>query len=429
MSHLNTVIRVSQLSKVYKLYDNPTDRLKESLSPLRRIYHKEFYALKDISFSVNKGETVGIIGRNGSGKSTLLKAITNVMTPTSGQVNVSGKVSALLELGAGFNPDFTGMENIYLNGSIMGFSKEEMDSKLEQILSFADIGDFINQPVKTYSSGMFVRLAFGVAINVDPEILIVDEALAVGDIRFQQKCFRKIEELQQDKTVLFVSHDIAAVNKFCNRVIWLNDGMIVEDGEPEEVAKRYQAFMINSQLKKYESMSESKEETPVRDDSYEQDIEPIDPSLDVLGDSKAKIIGISLIDAPSNEKVTVVQPGQKLKLFIKVKYNCVLRSPIIGASLKDRLGNIVTQFNSYVLDNTLDNVDENDLKDYCFEFLMPPLKSGFYSISPAVASGSQSDHVQHCWIHDALIVRMEDGQTYDLPGYMFLDGLKFRAID
>lgn len=239
-----TAIKVENLSKIYKLYNNPIERLKESLHPFKKKYHKEFYALKDVNFEVKKGETVGIIGKNGSGKSTLLKIITGVLTPSSGNVAINGKISALLELGTGFNPEFTGLENIYFSGTIMGYTKDEIDKKVDNIISFADIGEFINQPVKTYSSGMFVRLAFAVAINIDPEVLIVDEALSVGDMRFQQKCFRKLREFKEDdKTILLVSHDLGAVINFCDRVIWLWDGEVYQIGKSDNVGKRYISYM------------------------------------------------------------------------------------------------------------------------------------------------------------------------------------------
>jgi lipopolysaccharide transport system ATP-binding protein/teichoic acid transport system ATP-binding protein len=238
------VIKVDGLSKAYKLYEKNSDRIREILSPRKKVYHKLHYALKDISFEVKKGENVGIIGVNGSGKSTLLKILTGVAKQTSGTVVVNGKVSALLELGTGFNPEYTGMENIYLNGAIMGYTREEIDAKIPSILEFAGIGEFINQPVKTYSSGMFARLAFAVAVNVEPEILIVDEVLAVGDTRFQIKCMERMKEMMTGgTTVLFVSHDINAVRRFCSSAIWLNQGSIVRFGEVNSVADEYLDFL------------------------------------------------------------------------------------------------------------------------------------------------------------------------------------------
>jgi len=246
---MEQVIKVNNLTKVYKIYDNPKDRLKESLDlKNKRKYHREHYALDGVSFDVRKGEIVGIVGRNGSGKSTILKILTGVLGQTSGDVEINGKVSALLELGAGFNMEYTGMKNIYLNAAMMRVKEEDIEKKIPEILEFADIGDYINQPVKTYSSGMFVRLAFAVAINVDPDILIVDEALAVGDARFQLKCMNKFMEfVKKGKTILFVTHDVNTVKRFCTRAIWLNQGKLIMDGNTEEVTDHYMDF-LNSDM-------------------------------------------------------------------------------------------------------------------------------------------------------------------------------------
>lgn len=236
----NIAIKVSHLTKVYKLYDKPVDRLKESLHPLKKKYHKEFYALNDVSFEIKKGETVGIIGKNGAGKSTLLKIITGVLTPSSGHVHVNGRIASLLELGAGFNPEYTGIENIYLQGTLMGYTKEEMDVKIDEILAFADIGDFVYQPVKMYSSGMFARLAFAVAINVDPDILIVDEVLSVGDARFQSKSIKKMEAIRDNgTTILFVSHATEQIKRFCTKAIWIENSTVKLIGEPAIVSDKY----------------------------------------------------------------------------------------------------------------------------------------------------------------------------------------------
>lgn len=242
-------IKVENLTKIYKLYDKPIDRLKESLHITKKKYHREHYALKNINFEVNKGETIGIIGTNGSGKSTLLKIITGVLNSTSGQVIVGGRISALLELGAGFNMEYTGIENIYLNGTILGYTKEEIKLKIEDIVNFADIGEFINQPVKTYSSGMFVRLAFAVAINVEPEILIVDEALSVGDNIFQAKCYKKFEELRgRGKTILLVTHDVDSVRRFCDRAIWIDKGVVNMEGDVDKITSEYISFTNNKPI-------------------------------------------------------------------------------------------------------------------------------------------------------------------------------------
>lgn len=248
----NTAIKVNHLTKIYKLYDKPIDRLKESLHPLKKQYHKEFYALNDVSFEIKKGETVGIIGKNGAGKSTLLKIITGVLTQTTGTVHVNGRIASLLELGAGFNPEYTGIENIYFQGSLMGYARKEMESKVEDILAFADIGDFVYQPVKMYSSGMFARLAFAVAINVEPDILIVDEVLSVGDMFFQAKALSRMKALinNGNTTVLFVSHDMASVKALCENAIYINHGKMELYSEANKVAERYfsEKFEIKEEL-------------------------------------------------------------------------------------------------------------------------------------------------------------------------------------
>lgn len=237
------VVKITKINKIYRLYSKPVDRLKESLSLTKKKYCREHFALNEISLEVKKGEAVGIIGTNGSGKSTLLKILTGVLNPTSGEIEIKGKISALLELGAGFNMEYTGIENIYLNGAISGYTKEEMNNKIPSIVKFADIGEFINQPVKTYSSGMFVRLAFAVAINVDPDILIVDEALSVGDNIFQAKCYRKFQELKEKgKTIILVTHDVDSVRKFCDRCIWIEKGHLKEDGDVKEITSKYMAY-------------------------------------------------------------------------------------------------------------------------------------------------------------------------------------------
>ena len=261
---MNTVICAEHLYKTYKLYNNPKDRLLDAIVPFMKKRCTEFNALKDITFSVTKGESVGIIGKNGSGKSTLLKILTGVITESAGALSTKGRIAALIELGAGFNPEYTGLENIYLNAAIMGCPKQETEKKLDSILSFAEIGDFIYQPVKTYSSGMFVRLAFSVAIHVNPDILIVDEALAVGDYRFQAKCYNKFEELKaKGITVLFVTHEIDAVRRFCTRAIWLDAGEIILDGDVSDVTSRYMEFISDPDLKRpVLDESKSREKTP-----------------------------------------------------------------------------------------------------------------------------------------------------------------------
>lgn len=420
-------IKANNISKSYTLYNNQTDRLKDALMIGRKKVGKSFYALKDITFEVQKGESVGIIGKNGSGKSTLLKILTGVLTKSSGEFNVNGKVSALLELGAGFNPEYTGIENIYLSGTIMGYGKTEIEEKLEEIISFADIGDFIYQPVKNYSSGMFVRLAFSVAINVDPDILIVDEALSVGDIRFQQKCLRKIEQLKSEKTIIFVSHDLLTLNKFCDRLIWINEGRLVDQGDPIEISKQYQAFMAGSELSVYEDNGSKKEEYNQKKQTLIKEIDPIHSSLQIFGDNKATITGISMFDM-FNNKIDFIPTGERTLLSINVHYNDTVQSPIIGFTIKDRIGNIVTQTNSFVLGQAVNDGITGQEVTYSFEIQIPNLKNGYYTISPAVASGSQYEHIQHCWIHDALVIKINDNQEYDLEGFLVLEETKFKVL-
>ncbi|MBN1039824.1 ABC transporter ATP-binding protein [Clostridium botulinum] len=273
-------IKIENLSKVYKLYDRPIDRMKESLSLSKKKYSREHYALKNISFEVKRGEAIGILGKNGSGKSTLLKILTGVLNETNGIKVVNGKISAILELGAGFNHEYTGIENIYLNGTMMGYTKEEMTRKVDRIISFADIGEFINQPVKTYSSGMFARLAFAVAINVEPDILIVDEALAVGDTRFQIKCIDKMKELKDSgTTILFVSHATEQIKRFCNRAVWIDKGRVVDIGESSKIVDKYDTYML--QIEKKENLNPDEDTLKVNEKEVEEKV--VKPSDNILG--------------------------------------------------------------------------------------------------------------------------------------------------
>lgn len=304
---MEPVIKVDHVSKVYKIYNDPKDRLKEALGIHKdRQYHRDYYALRDLSFQVGKGEIVGIVGRNGSGKSTILKILTGVLNATSGSVEMDGKVAALLELGAGFNMEYSGMKNIYLNAAMMRVSKEEIEKKIPEILAFADIGEYIHQPVKTYSSGMFVRLAFAVAINVDPDILIVDEALAVGDARFQLKCMDKfLEFVQRGKTILFVTHDVNTVKRFCNRAIWLNQGELIMDGNTDEVTDHYLDFLKSDlTMEAYLAQNAARK-------TEEADVER--QALDTTGIDMVQIhdlrmfdhLGRQIDDIPFGEKITL----------------------------------------------------------------------------------------------------------------------------
>lgn len=414
-------IKIENLTKIYKLYDKPVDRLKESLSISKKSRHKDYYALKDINLEVRKGEIFGIVGTNGSGKSTILKIITGVLTQTSGTVDINGKISALLELGAGFNPEYTGIENIYLNGTMLGYTKEEIDEKLSDIISFADIGEFIYQQVKTYSSGMFARLAFAVSINVDPDILIVDEALSVGDTRFQKKCYRKMEEFKKEKTIILVTHDIGVISKFCDRVAWIEKGYLKDVGDPIEISKQYTAYVMQSQLLQEDIENKSTEVSKNKD----EDIIDITGIVESYGDKKALIIGIGMFQNES--LVQTVMPNENTKIKIRVEYKENIFQPIVGFTIKDRLGNVVFQSNSEVLQQEI-NTDSRTCEEYEFEFIFPELNVGQYTISPAIASGTQANHVQHNWIHDAYVFNVINNNLYNLEGTLSLSNIRFKQV-
>ena len=322
-----TVIEINHLTKKYDMYKKPSDRLKEALSPTRKTYHEVFYALNNVNVKVEKGEMIGFIGENGSGKSTILKIITGVLTPSEGEVKIEGNIAALLELGSGFNPEYSGYENIFLNGMVLGYSREEMAEKVDDIINFADIGDHLYQPVKTYSSGMFVRLAFAVAINVDPDILIVDEALAVGDLEFQLKCMEKFTELRNaGKTILFVSHDVNAVRRFCDRVYWLKNGVVEAEGETMEITETYENFLKKKSLK-----------TVDRENSSSEDFS----AYDIVEVKSAELLDGNL------QPLEIVE--QDSKVVIKVVYNVKddsIKKPVLGVAIRTVDNNYVCGLNT-----------------------------------------------------------------------------------
>ena len=357
----DVAIGVYNVSKMYKLYDNPKDRFKESLGLTRKKCYKEKYALNNVSFEVKKGETVGIIGTNGSGKSTILKIITGVLNQTDGEVDIRGRISALLELGAGFNMEYTGIENVYLNGSMIGYTKEEIDAKLEDILKFADIGDYVYQPVKTYSSGMFVRLAFAVAINIDPEILIVDEALSVGDVFFQAKCYHKFEEFKKlGKTILFVSHDLGSVNKYCDRVILLNKGVKLSEGE-------------NSTAE-----SAGSEQAETRNRLWKSNYE-LNPSLQEYGNKKAEIEDFAIMDS-KGAYTSCVSKLQDFSIKMKVRFHEVMTNPIFAFTIKNLRGTDLTGTNTMYEKVFIDVTEAGSEKTVTFTQRMN-LQGGEYLIS------------------------------------------------
>ncbi len=423
-------IKVENLSKCYQIYNQPHDRLKQSIYPrLQRLsgqqpkqYHREFWALKDVSFEIKKGETVGIIGRNGSGKSTLLQMICGTLNPTSGSIQTHGRVAALLELGSGFNPEFTGRENVYMNAAVLGLSRKETDSPFDEIVTFADIGDFIEQPVKTYSSGMMVRLAFAVIAHVDADILVVDEALSVGDAFFTQKCMRFLRSFMKRGTVLFVSHDTGAVVNLCNKGVLLSHGQVVEVGSAKEVTERYLATIYES-VQSIESLAVNKDyhgdvqpqvdwrdmrESFINASTLRNDIEVFrfNPKTEGFGKGSARIESVRLLDADGTPLSWIVG-GEHVILEICSRAQEDIFRPIVGFQFKDRLGQVVFSDNTYLacINKPL-SANAGQQVVARFEFRLPVLPSGDYSISPAFAEGTQEEHVQHHWLHDALLIKV-----------------------
>lgn len=434
MSSDDVAIRVRNLGKCYQIYNTPRDRLKQFVNPrLQRLtrrspkqYFREFWALKDVSFEVKKGETVGIIGRNGSGKSTLLQLICGTLTPTSGSIQTNGRVAALLELGAGFNLEFTGRENVYMNASILGLAKEDIDARFDKIAAFADIGDFIEQPVKTYSSGMFVRLAFAVIAHVDADILVIDEALAVGDAFFTQKCMRFLRNFMKTGTVLFVSHDTGSIRNFCNYAVWLEKGKVIREGAPKEVCELYlEAFYEAQQGKssttKLRAFKKPDDSLPLKDQRLEfintsnlrNDLQifKFDPDAASFGKGGAQIHDVRLLDE-NEHPIAWIVGGEKVTLRVIVRAYQDIDSPIIGFFVKDRLGQNLfgdNTFLSYREQPVL--CEEGNELQANFVFYMPLLPSGEYSITIAIASGTQEMHVQHHWIHDAVLFKSESSSV------------------
>jgi lipopolysaccharide transport system ATP-binding protein len=425
-------IKVENLSKCYQIYDAPRDRLKQFVLP--RVYRalgiqstpyfKEFWALKDVSFEVKKGETVGIVGRNGSGKSTLLQMICGTLNPTSGSIKTNGRIAALLELGSGFNPDFTGRENVYLNASVLGLSKEEIDARFDEIERFADIGDFISQPVKTYSSGMTVRLAFAVIAHVDADILVVDEALSVGDAFFTQKCMRFLRTFMQTGTVLFVSHDTGAVVNLCSKAVLLNGGQVAKTGSPKEITESYLAALYEvdqdvngtlgetakdpisqeNELDQYRDMRENL----INSSNLRNDIEvfKFNPDQAGFGTGYAKIISVKLLDQ-FNAPISWFVGGEDVVLEICCLAVKAISCPIVGFQFKDRLGQVIFADNTYLIYKYNPQAAAPGCEFIAsFTHRLPLLPTGDYSITVAIADGSQEHHAQHHWMHDALVLRV-----------------------
>ena len=423
MEEKNVAISVKGVEKIYKLYNKPSDRVKEALGLTRKKKHTDHYALKGVDFDIKQGECVGIIGTNGSGKSTILKIITGVLHPTKGEVTVNGRISALLELGAGFNMEYNGIENIYLNGTMIGFSEKEIDEKLQDILDFADIGEYVYQPVKTYSSGMFVRLAFAVAINIEPEILIVDEALSVGDVFFQAKCYHKFEEFKEmGKTIVFVSHDLSSISKYCDRVVLLNKGKKLGEGSPKEMIDTYKRVLVGQ----YELPDDSQDVNLLNDEeirskaAYKKKEGTADsgatgskqsagnPGLngamnpDALeyGSKKAEIEEYYLTDK-NGTKTTAVIKGQEYTLHMKVRFLEDCPAPIFAYTIKNIRGTEITGTNTMVEKAFLEPVTAGSVMNVEFKQSMT-LQGGEYLLSLGVTGYEGNDFTVYHRLYDVL---------------------------
>ena len=403
----NLAISVQGVSKIYKLYDKPIDRLKEAVSLTHKSYHRDFFALSDISFEVKKGETVGILGTNGSGKSTILKIITGVLSPTTGTAEVSGNISALLELGAGFNSEYTGLENIYMNGTMMGFSRQEMERRMDDILRFADIGDFVNQPVKTYSSGMFVRLAFALAINVDPEILIVDEALSVGDVFFQAKCYRRMEEMMKNgTTILMVSHDMGSIIKYCDKVVLLNRGHFVAQGEAGKMVDLYKKILANQTDELAEALIEQKKEAlglPVEaavSDKRMKDRMNLNPEVQEYGDGRASFEDFGTLDARGNV-TNLLLKGEMFTIRERVRFHAPIENPIFTYTLRDKKGTDITGTNTLFEGTEIKPVKDGDVYTVSFRQKMN-LQGGEYLLSMSCTGYENGEHVVYHRLYNVL---------------------------
>jgi lipopolysaccharide transport system ATP-binding protein len=410
-------IALKNVSKCFRRYGKPSDRLKETLLP-GKSRAEEFWALHDINLEVARGETLGVIGQNGSGKSTLLQIIAGTLTPTAGEVQVRGRVSALLELGSGFNPEFTGRQNVFFNGQILGLSQIELAAKFDQIAAFADIGDFIDQPVKTYSSGMFVRLAFAVAISVDPDILIVDEALAVGDGIFVHRCMAKIKDFQDaGGTILFVSHDVGAVARLCSQAAWINAGTVAGIGESAQITKRYQAWIYDSintyQKEALEPDADAETSAEIEDRDAGEYLIPRKlnpytakdyrafPLVERFGTGRAEIIEFDIFDG-AGDSMNFVYPGDEIRVVVKTIAFDQVRSPLIGVVVYDRLRTVVTGFNTYQLKNNLPKLAAGEQLEVEFCLKWPEIQGGNYLLETAIVDGSQDSNEVLDWLQCSL---------------------------
>lgn len=444
-------VSVQNVSKCYQMYSKPSDRLKQFIYPhIKKIlglkqskYFQEFWSLKDITFELKRGETLGIIGRNGSGKSTLLQIICGTLTPTTGSVRTHGRVAALLELGSGFNPEFTGRENIYLNAAVLGLNKVEIDARIDKILAFADIGHFVDQPVKIYSSGMYIKLAFAVIAHVDADILIVDEALAVGDAVFVQKCMRFIREFQKRGTLLFVSHDVASVQNLCKTGLWLASGVVKKTGSSVDVANAYLQYTLQEvygdSVKLTSTKGKSKTAEKITEKinqrspsilNYQDRLSITDNQSNTQGwqTGQANILNVHIeklhIDLKSTEDIasnSVFAGGELVRLVIKAQANVDLENPILGFNVKDRLGQELFGENTLPFTSSRKHYVVAGKKfEAHFEFILPRLPNGEYVLMASVANGDLHQNIQHHLMHDALVINVISSQVrWGLVGIFF----------
>lgn len=424
MEDKKIAIQVKDLEKVYKLYDKPSDRVKEALGIGRGKRHTQHHALKGVNLTIYQGETVGIIGTNGSGKSTILKIITGVLNPTKGEITVNGRISALLELGAGFNMEYNGIENIYLNGMMIGFSEKEISERLNDILEFADIGEYVHQPVKTYSSGMFVRLAFAVAINIEPEILIVDEALSVGDVFFQAKCYHKFEEFKQmGKTIVFVSHDLSSISKYCDRVVLLNQGVKLGEGSPKEMIDRYKQVLVGQYP--MEESSGEKAENLLEDEQLRMaaaggagaaKASNVNPEVIEYGSKKAVITEYYISDE-KEIKTAAIMKGGRFHIHMKVDIVEDIAAPVFAFTIKNIRGTEITGTNTMFEKSFLESVKAGETKEIIFTQEMN-LQGGEYLLSLGVTGYEGDEFTVYHRLYDIMnITVISDKNTvgfYDM---------------
>ncbi len=399
-------IQVKHLSKKYQIYSHPADKLREVLRLTRKPLHREFWALEEISFEAERGSSLGIIGQNGSGKSTLLQILAGIMRQTRGDCYVNGKVSALLELGSGFNPEFTGRENVFMNGAILGFDTKQMEDRFEAITRFAEIGDFIDQPVKTYSSGMFMRLAFAVAVNVDPDILLVDEALSVGDLIFQHRCMHRMNQLRNSgKTIVLVTHDLGAVTQFCSRALLLDGGHLIEDGRPDAVVQKYRALIFERERRYggFDAGEMERGDVITGSGAVSMPVAQSIPNIDHrFGSGEASVVGVEMLDSAGKPTQSVFS-GDSVIVRISVRFNGDIDHPIMGYTLRDRLGVELSACNTSYVGRPLPKGRKGQIFTTDFQIQLPLLAPGSYSLSPAVAKGDLLKHDMCDWIDNALV--------------------------